>query len=70
MKDKLHKTGHKKGFYRFVSALKGIGFSLLAIAVLATPVAIAASVSAEQAYAEPTTSSVPEESVPETSSVE
>ena len=54
MKDKLHKTGHTKPYYRFVSALRGFGFSLLALVVLATPVAIAAGVNAYEAAAEQT----------------
>ena len=48
MKDKLNKTGRKKPYYRFVSAMKGFGFSLLALIVLAAPVAIAMGVSAYQ----------------------
>ena len=51
MKDKLHKTGHKKLYYRFLSFAKGFGFSLLAIALLATPVAIAAGVNAYETTA-------------------
>ncbi|MCR5348290.1 MAG: hypothetical protein K6E59_01615 [Bacilli bacterium] len=48
MKDKLTKTGHKKPYYRFMSALKGFGFSFLALLALATPVAIAAGVNAAE----------------------
>ena len=54
MKDKLQKTGHKKPYYRFLSLVKGFGFSLLAIVLLATPVAIAAGVNAYEASAEHT----------------
>ena len=51
MKDKLTKNGHKKPYYRFVGAVKGLGLSLLAIIALASPVAIAMGVSAYEAEA-------------------
>ena len=63
MKDKLTKTGHRKPYYRFMTALKGLGFSFLALLALATPVAIAAGLSAAEAQAEQTTSTVSEEPV-------
>ncbi len=54
MKDKLVKTGRHKPYYRFVGALKGFAFSLLAILVLASPVLIASGVAAQHAAAEET----------------
>lgn len=54
MKDKLVKNGRHKPYYRFVGALKGLGFSLLALIVLASPVVIAMEVSANEAHAEET----------------
>lgn len=67
MKDKLQKTGHTKPYYRFLSLVKGFGFSLLAIVLLATPVAIAAGVNAYETQAQQT-SHVEEVSEPEASS--
>ncbi|MDY6391889.1 MAG: hypothetical protein SPL80_03530 [Bacilli bacterium] len=61
MKDKLVKTGHKKPYYRFIGALRGIGFSLLAVVALASPVAIAMGYSAQEAHAEETSHVAPQE---------
>ena len=58
MKDKLEKTGHRKFYYRFVDGMRGFGFALLGILLLATPVFIATQVNAAEAYAEPNTSVV------------
>ena len=52
MKDKLVKTGHKKLYYRFLGTLRGMGFSLLAIIALASPVFIAVGISAQAAHAD------------------
>ena len=70
MKDKLHKTGHKKAYYRFLSLVKGFGFSLLAIVLLATPVAIAAGVNAYETSAAHTSQVEEVEEPVETSSLE
>ena len=66
MKDKLVKTGHKKFYYRFVGALRGLGFSLLAVVALASPVFIAVGISANEAHAAET-SEVVENPAPEES---
>ena len=54
MKDKLVKNGKRKPYYRFIGAVKGLGFSLLAILALASPVVIAFEVAANEAAAEQT----------------
>ncbi len=62
MKDKLVKTGHKKRYYRLIGALKGVGFSVLAIFALATPVFISYEMTAAEARAEQaTTLTLPEQ---------
>jgi hypothetical protein len=68
MKDKLVKTGHKKGYYRFVSTMKGFGFSLLAVIALASPVLIAMDMSTHTTKAEEVQVSTPEEESIQTSS--
>ena len=55
MKDKLVKNGKRKPYYRFIAAVKGLGFSLLAVLVLASPVLIALDVATHEARAEETT---------------
>ena len=55
MRDKIVKTGHGKLYYRFVGGLRGLGFSLLALIALASPVAIVMGMTAvENAHAEET----------------
>jgi len=65
MKDKLEKTGRRKPYYRLVNALRGAGFSLLALIALATPVFIAFQVDAAETYAQevPSTEDHPDDPV-------
>ena len=70
MKDKLVKTGHKKAYYRFIGAVKGFGFTLLALAALTAPVGIAMGVSAAEAAHAEEPSLVSEESSSSTEAVE
>ena len=61
MKDKLTKNGHKKAYYRFFGALRGIGFTHLGLVALSTPVLIAVQASSAETRAD-TASSVVETS--------
>ncbi len=67
MKDKLVKTGHKKPYYRFITTMRALGFSLLAVIALASPVLIAVDISSREIAAEEVVEVVSEDGSEESS---
>lgn len=60
MKDKLIKTGHKKGFYRIKACFTVALFGLAAVVVSAVPIGIGFKIAEAEAAEQPTVE-VPEE---------
>ncbi len=61
MKDKLEKTGHKKGYYRLKAFVTFILFALAIMASGAIPVGISVKLAEAEAEAETSQRSSPEE---------